>query len=119
MMGKILLIIVFSSLIFSTHLFSQKTKESNLSEIKVETSRTTLDKKNNFIHLQGTYQIQYTKKDVSLVLTEGILNKIQTLRKDDEDFYYEYSEEIRIYIPSVNTINHPNFKALEASIILE
>ncbi|TDR17400.1 hypothetical protein [Flavobacterium cheniae] len=63
----------------------------------------------DFADLKGTYQIQILKPEYNVLLSESLLEKIKTLRKEDEDIIIVLDDYSKLYLPSLNKIKSSNF----------
>jgi hypothetical protein len=119
-----LILVTLFTLTMSNKLFSQK-ENQDLNEISQKAINSEQLMENtkkvsvkDYTHLIGTYQIQYVKENIALLLDDAILEQIEKLRKTNEDVYLDYSDGIKIYIPSRNKIQSPNFIALKSYVVL-
>lgn len=119
-----LILVTIFTLTMSNKLFSQKENQDlnekpqkaiNSEQLMENTKKST---QKDYTYLRGTYQIQYAKENIALLLDDATLEQIENLRKTNEDVYLDYSEDIKIYIPSRNKIQSPSFVALKSSVTL-
>lgn len=68
--------------------------------------------------LEGTFQFQINKENYSLILTDELINKIKTSRKDSENVTIQIDEFVSLFIPSYSQINSSEFKSLDSVITL-
>ena len=66
----------------------------------------------DFANLEGTYQIQILKPEYKVLFSESLLEKIKTLRKEDEDVIVVLDDYSKLYLPSLNKIKSSNFVKL-------
>lgn len=66
----------------------------------------------DFADLEGTYQIQILKPEYKVLFSESLLDKIKTLRKEDEDVIVILDDYSKLYLPSINKIKSSNFVKL-------
>lgn len=66
----------------------------------------------DFANLEGTYQIQILKPEYKVLFSESLLDKIKTLRKEDEDVIVILDDYSKLYLPSINKIKSSNFVKL-------
>lgn len=66
--------------------------------------------------LQGTYQIQISEPNYSVVITKQILERIQNERLQNEDVYLELDEHSKVFVPSKDNIQGANFTPLATSL---
>ncbi|WP_177177186.1 hypothetical protein [Flavobacterium urocaniciphilum] len=69
--------------------------------------------KNNLKKIQGTFQIQISKADYTVPISESLYDKIQSSRKENEDVILFLDENSNLFLPSKNKINAIGFKKLE------
>ena len=62
---------------------------------------------------KGTFQVQVIGVRLKPQIHISIVYEIERARKKETDTYIEYSENIRIYIPSRSKINQKDFEPLE------
>jgi len=69
--------------------------------------------KNNLKKIEGTYQIQISKSEYTVPISESLYDKIQSSRKENEDVVLFLDENSNLFLPSENKINAIGFKKLE------
>ncbi|SEQ22915.1 hypothetical protein SAMN05444005_1162 [Flavobacterium urocaniciphilum] len=115
---KILLILVML-LGFITNSFAQKNPAYNDEMIPLNRNEdgSFMSEnemfKNNLKKIQGTFQIQISKADYTVPISESLYDKIQSSRKENEDVILFLDENSNLFLPSKNKINAIGFKKLE------
>jgi len=69
--------------------------------------------------LAGTYQVILTNENHQFALNDAFLVWIETTRKQTEDQFISVNEHITLFLPSKNTIQQENFKALQEVTVKE
>ena len=112
---KYLFCLFFGFISFS---YSQKIQVINevVEPINLTSSGKYLNKiemlERDFANLDGTYQIQILKPEYKVLFSESLLDKIKTLRKEDEDVVVILDDYSKLYLPSINKIKSSNFVKL-------
>lgn len=97
---------------------AQRLKNSNsvveAEQINVLGTKESAEKiqKKETISFDGTYQFVMVD-DIKPLLTKDIISFVDQNRSNSEDLTLDYSENIKIFIPSINSINSENFEVLD------
>jgi hypothetical protein len=96
----------------------QRVEVENLNNVDPSYSAKT-DFSANLAELEGTFQIQYTNSSMRPLLYKETIASVKQLREESTDVYFNQSEFVKIYIPSLEKISSPDFIPLEREKYVE
>ncbi len=112
---------LFSTIIIfltSFCVFSQKQKSSaDIQYVQIESTIEVVntikaEKANNSVQLTPKNFQFIIQNNIKPLITEDILNFVEQNRTLDTDITIDYSEKIKVFIPSTKTIQSPNYLEL-------
>jgi hypothetical protein len=77
------------------------------------TSKENVYSMKSWESIAGTYQFVISDENIKPLHNEELFNLIKNSRKEAEDLILELNTNIKIYIPSKQRLNSPEFTALE------
>ncbi len=115
-MTKLLLLTALVVCCFSSA-FAQESKFANTETkprlLEVEKKSSSMSMQERFAQLEGTFQIQTSKEEYSLLITEDLLLTIEYGRKQNEAISIKWGDFSMIYLPSLSQINQSDYIPLQ------
>lgn len=111
--------------LFSCFSFGQKNKNIqkqnrltpvNLQEMNGHSTSSNSSLKKTFDDIKGTFQVQISNSNYTILLNQHIYNLIIEKRQQYQDVYVPIDDKSVLYLPSKSKIQDNGFKPLKTSI---